>query len=414
MVIIVEEQRDKVELLISQIRIRLHFEVSLFSSIKEAIAFVKANEELKIEALILNIRISLKDYTPIVGVPTVLITENHPLDTRQMLMSQNLLDTVPNYKLHNSKYILRLLQRSRYREKLHVLIVDEEPLMQNLVSRNINSMGLNAMALSKGRQVLPFLKDGHNIHIVFLDNTLKDISCEELVREIRDNYNKLELAVICLMQEGFSEEEEIRLLHAGATDCIEKRLSTPSSLEHFHSRVLLSIRQVISYLEMQYMAQRDSMTGAFNRRYFSEVGESVFSNYQRGNLKIAVAMLDIDDFKNINDTYGHPIGDRAIISLYNILIEKVRKTDIVARFGGEEFCILLIGTDVDSVQMVMERIRVAIEKMVISEGEIRFSFTVSIGLAVKKQPTLEKMIQVSDNCLYEAKESGKNRVVSDY
>lgn len=413
MVIIVEKNEERIELLISQIKIRLHFEVAICNSIQDAINFVKKNEDLRIEALILNIQLSYNDYTPIVGIPTILITDNHPLDTRQMLLSQNLLDTVVNYKLHNCKYILRLLERSRYREKLKVLIVDEEPLMQNLISRNINSMGLNAMVQEKGKLVHATLKKEGNVHIVFIDNRLKDVDTEKLVRTIRDEYNKLELTIICLMHEGYTEEEEIRLLHAGANDCIEKRLSSPLSLQHFHARVLLSIRQVISYLEMQYMAQRDSMTGAFNRRYFSEVGESVFSNYQRGNLKVAIAMLDIDNFKIINDTYGHPVGDMVIVKLYNTLIEKVRKTDIVSRFGGEEFCVLLIGSEIDSAKMVMERIIEAIEEIKIIVADTSISFTVSIGLAMKKQDTLEKMIQVADNCLYEAKESGKNKVVVD-
>lgn len=413
MILIVDAKHENVELLSSQITVRLHREVNFCSSVEDAKAFIITNPKKYISGLVLNVKLSPDNYTPLKGIPTVLITESIPLQTKQMLLSQNLLDTVPNYKMHNCKYILSLLQRSGYREKLNVLIVDEEPVMQSLISRNIHAMGLNATSLSSGKELLSFFKQSKTAHLLFIDNRLKDIASEELIKKVRDFYNKQELAIVCLMQEGYTEDEEIRLFHAGANDCIEKRLSSPLSLEHFHARVLLSIRQVISYLEMQYMAQRDAMTGAFNRRYFSEVGESVFSNYQRGNLKIAVAMLDIDNFKHVNDTYGHPMGDRAIISLYNTLIECVRKTDIVSRFGGEEFCVLLIGSEIENAQMVMERIREAVEELTISDGDIKFSFTVSIGLAMESQDSLEKMVQVADNCLYTAKKNGKNRVVSE-
>lgn len=412
MIAIVEKDHSKIDILVSQIKIRMQSEILLCSSVSELLKEIKMSG-LTIDGLLLNINEVKKSYTPLDGVPTIIISENIPISSKMMLMSQNLLDIVPNYKLHNCKYILRLLQRSRYREKLEVLIVDEEPLMQSLISRNIFSMGINAKVQDKGSLALETIKREHNVHVLFVDTRLKDCNTELLVRDVREHFNKLELTIICLMQEDHTEEEEVALLHAGANDCIVKRLSTPTSLEQFQARVLLSIRQVISYLEMQYMAQRDSMTGAFNRRYFSEVGESVFSNYLRGNVQIAVAMLDIDNFKSVNDTYGHPMGDRAIISLYNMLIEKVRKTDIVSRFGGEEFCILLIGSEIDHAEMVLERIRSAVEGLTISDGDKSFSFTVSVGLATKKQDTLEKMIQIADNCLYEAKESGKNRVVID-
>lgn len=412
MIAIVEKDHTKIDLLVSQIKNRMQSDILLCSSVNELQKEIKKGCS-HIDGLLLNINAVKKSYTPLKDVPTIIISENIPISSKMMLMSQNLLDIVPNYKLHNCKYILRLLQRSRYREKLEVLIVDEEPLMQSLIRRNINSMGINAKVLDTGSRVVETIRNYHNIHVLFVDNRLKDIDTKSLVKEVREYYNKLELTIICLMQEGHTEEEEVALLHAGANDCIVKRLSTPTSLEQFQARVLLSIRQVISYLEMKYMAQRDSMTGAFNRRYFSEVGESVFSNYLRGNVQIAVAMLDIDNFKSVNDTYGHPMGDRAIISLYNTLIEKVRKTDIVSRFGGEEFCILLIGSEIDHAEMVLERIRSAVENLIISDGECSFSFTISVGLTIKKQDTLEKMILTADKCLYEAKECGKNRVVVD-
>ncbi len=125
-------------------------------------------------------------------------------------------------------------------------------------------------------------------------------------------------------------------------------------------------------------------------------------------------MIDIDDFKKVNDSFGHPAGDMAIISLAEQLDHEVRKTDLVARFGGEEFCVILSGIDKEQAVAVMERIRKALEEKVhTSESGEEFSITVSIGITVNEEKTLEDMVKEADRLLYTAKASGKNCVISN-
>lgn len=164
---------------------------------------------------------------------------------------------------------------------------------------------------------------------------------------------------------------------------------------------------------MTQMAVRDSLTNLYNRRYFFEMGSSIFANFQRRNLSIAVAMIYIDNFKSVNDTYGHPMRDSVIISLARHLESDLQKTDLISRFGGEEFCMVLTGTSAQQAVEVLNRIRESIYKKVFTtENDESFSISISIGLQTSDCNTLEAMVEEADKLLYQTKTTGKNKVVT--
>jgi len=155
---------------------------------------------------------------------------------------------------------------------------------------------------------------------------------------------------------------------------------------------------------------KDYMTGAYNRRYFFEVAQALYFRAKRKKNKIAVIMIDIDDFKIINDTYGHDNGDIAIIEVRKILEKNLRQYDLFARFGGEEFCILLDEISKEDVEQLFEKIRKDFENNVIKKDDLTIKYTVSFGIAYGMMDSLEKMIKQSDEALYESKKHGKNQV----
>ena len=124
-------------------------------------------------------------------------------------------------------------------------------------------------------------------------------------------------------------------------------------------------------------------------------------------------MLDIDFFKKVNDTYGHDFGDKVLIAVAKASRNQLRKTDLLARFGGEEFCFLFAETDLNGAALIAERIRLAISKLEFHFEKIRFSVTVSIGVSglLDSNDNMENMIKRSDTSLYKAKENGRNRIV---
>jgi diguanylate cyclase (GGDEF)-like protein len=167
-------------------------------------------------------------------------------------------------------------------------------------------------------------------------------------------------------------------------------------------------------MELEFMATRDPMTGAFNRRAFYNRAEIEWARHGRSGTPLAVITSDIDFFKKVNDTYGHHVGDAVIKDYAKRSAEMLRVPDILARFGGEEFVILLPDTGLKEAKIVAERIRREIEKQ---KDKSMPAYTVSLGVAVSHDETgratdIEALIAEADAALYRAKEGGRNRVES--
>tara|TARA_R110002050_G_scaffold779_7_gene5485 strand:- start:614 stop:1540 length:927 start_codon:yes stop_codon:yes gene_type:complete len=168
--------------------------------------------------------------------------------------------------------------------------------------------------------------------------------------------------------------------------------------------------------ELKELSSKDPLTQLYNRRYFTESAITMQSLSIRNNHHISIIILDVDNFKNINDTYGHSVGDKVIVSLSRILENNCRKSDIVARFGGEEFVILLYNTSLSFAQSVAENIRQNVEDYSVEVKTGKFSFTLSLGVAqfeAQLDKDIESTINRADKALYNAKESGKNKVIVD-
>jgi diguanylate cyclase (GGDEF)-like protein len=167
--------------------------------------------------------------------------------------------------------------------------------------------------------------------------------------------------------------------------------------------------------ELKELSNKDHLTGLYNRRFFAEESTRAISLSNRNNTSLSVVMMDIDKFKNINDTYGHNCGDLVIVAVANLLKKTVRMSDIPARFGGEEFVLLLHETTPQNAFNIAENLRKEIEKIELPYDDSIVTFTVSFGVAQcdseKDSNNIEHTIARADKALYEAKNSGRNRVV---
>jgi diguanylate cyclase (GGDEF)-like protein len=159
--------------------------------------------------------------------------------------------------------------------------------------------------------------------------------------------------------------------------------------------------------EIKDMAYKDALTGIYNRRYFFEIANKMYLTALRNNKKISLIMCDIDHFKKINDTYGHNIGDIVIKNTAQILEKNIRKNDVVARFGGEEFIVFLYDCNIENGAKIAEKIRKTIENIKIKN----IKYTISLGVSSKGN-TLEEIIHNADENLYKAKKT-RNKVISD-
>ncbi|MBT6324145.1 MAG: diguanylate cyclase [Anaerolineae bacterium] len=165
----------------------------------------------------------------------------------------------------------------------------------------------------------------------------------------------------------------------------------------------------IGNLQTHY-ATYDSLTGLLNRKAITQLLEQEMGRSERYNRPLSIIIYDIDHFKNINDTYGHPSGDEVLKSMSDLVNKTIRKEDFLGRWGGEEFLILLPDTGKESAKFLAERVRVAIEEYQFEKVK---HLTASFGVATNQIGwTQENLLLYTDNALYEAKHSGRNRVTS--
>ena len=166
--------------------------------------------------------------------------------------------------------------------------------------------------------------------------------------------------------------------------------------------------------ELEYLASYDSLTNLLNRRTFMNRAETEFSRNQRYQHPISVLMIDLDNFKEINDTYGHQTGDTVLSKMGSTIAQNVRNHDLCGRYGGEEFIILMPESDVIEAEFVANRILEKVYAMQFESDNVTFSVSCSIGLADNigmEKANLLDVINKADACLYEAKRTGKNKVV---
>jgi len=180
------------------------------------------------------------------------------------------------------------------------------------------------------------------------------------------------------------------------------------------NQVAVSLQNGYLYKQMETMATTDGLTGLTNHRTFQSRFEDLLQRAQRHNHKVALLLCDVDHFKKVNDTYGHPIGDEVLRRVAKVLQEVPRKIDIPARYGGEEFAVILDGVDVTQAKAVAERIRIEISKVVVETEKGSLSVTESIGVAAFPDDGRDRatLIERADLALYHAKHSGRNRVVT--
>jgi diguanylate cyclase (GGDEF)-like protein len=162
-------------------------------------------------------------------------------------------------------------------------------------------------------------------------------------------------------------------------------------------------------------ALRDGLTTAYNKRYFVDRLEKELAFARRHGVPLSLLMFDIDNFKSINDTLGHPAGDAVLMRLSKVALDMLRAEDVFARYGGEEFAVICRGTDVKSAALVAERLRSSIAAMRTRSDERDIAVTVSVGVAGYPEVDAEtpaQLISAADEALYEAKRAGRNRVIA--
>ena len=303
-------------------------------------------------------------------------------------------------------------------EGSHILVVDDEKTNVMVVQRALQIAGYDVVGAGSAEKARACIKQ-QMPDLILLDISMPEVSGLEFLTELRGQPNTSRVPVI-LVSALTDTETIVTGLQTGANDYIMKPVEMPVLLARVQTQ--LSVAERARILEMQAgtlakLAQTDPLTGLINRRGFVEIYTSEVSRARRYKRSRVVAMMDLDHFKNINDRYGHAGGDAVLRSFASTARAALRTHDVICRYGGEEFCVLMPETKIHGAARVAERARAAIEKMkVMHEGE-PIASTVSIGVASAFEEggddcTEEALLERADKALYRAKAAGRNCVVS--
>ncbi len=341
----------------------------------------------------------------------IVVSGNIDKEFRRSILKKNIIDYVNKDNPNDIKYLdytIQTIQRL-YKNRTHkVLVVDDSMVFRKQMQNMLENLFFEVTAVSHGEEALGMLSVKPDISLVITDYNMPVMDGLELTLKIRETYTKDELCILALSGNSDDEVSALFLKH-GANDYIGK----PFSKEEFSCRVNNSIEALENIQKITQYANRDYLTGLYNRRYFYQSVSEYIEQIQDNGEQCAIAMIDIDHFKKVNDTYGHDVGDKVIVSLSDILRSGTNPNDVVARFGGEEFCIVLKNIDRNSSREILERLRESVESFTLEIDEQTIvKFTISLG-AVLHDPaeTLDDSVNASDMLLYKAKNSGRNRLV---
>lgn len=246
--------------------------------------------------------------------------------------------------------------------------------------------------------------------LILLDIMMPDMDGFEVCRRLKDIPGTKDIPIIFLT--AMTDEESIEKAYdLGGSDYVTK----PFRPKELQARVKRELKLAALQKELKLLALTDPMTKLYNRRYFTKVSAHILDMARRDKKDLSLMIMDIDKFKNINDTFGHAVGDEVIIEFAKVLHRQKRNSDVLCRFGGEEFVILLPETNCDGAEVVAEKIRKKTESLSINiDSNTTLQFTVSLGISsvfADNEENIEEALQRADEALYKAKNNGRNQVV---
>jgi len=290
---------------------------------------------------------------------------------------------------------------------LTVLVIEDHPDQRDLLAIVLQREGYRVITAANGVEALEKL-ESEPVQIALSDIMMPKMDGFELIKRIRSN-TSLKSIYLILITARIQEGDRVRGLDLGADDYITK----PFSFSELLARVRVGARVVQYQQHLEYQTQVDSLTGLFNRRAFEKKIQEEFDRSLRYHNHFSLLILDVDNFKAINDTYGHHGGDAVLVKISEALRDKTRKSDFPSRYGGEEFVLILPETDIDSAVQVAGKIHEAIRTHTFGTNTHPFKLTVSIGVSSTSSrfySDWHQMLKDADQALYVAKNSGKDRI----
>ena len=351
------------------------------------------------------------------NIPTIAIAD--VLDDRlhDMIFKKGVADYVIKDGATSHEYIIQLIGRLHKNLGIKVLILADSLSARSTLTHMLKTQCLQTLVAADGDAALQLLSEHPDVKLAIVDYprrepVIADYPVPELpgmdalafTQAARERLGKDRLVIIGISASS-DDGAAARFLKFGANDFIAK----PFSHEELTCRIAQNLEMLEQIEGLREVANRDFLTGLHNRRFFFEHGQEIYREAMKAALPLVIAMMDIDNFKTLNDTYGHDIGDLVLKHFSHLLTQSFDK-DLIGRLGGEEFVVLSSGS---TLQDARARLQAFVSKVAVTPAvhdDEAIPFTVSVGLNSEPGNNLNAMLKAADDGLYRAKDAGRNRV----
>ena len=317
--------------------------------------------------------------------------------------------SVVDYMLKDSHnafdYVVEQVGRIYHNQFVHLLVVEDSAVSRSWLRQILELRNYQVSLAKDANEALACLEQHDDIRLVITDYNMPDMDGVDLTVELRKHHEKQDLAII-----GISAQDQsdlgVQFIKNGANDFLVK----PVSDEELICRISQNLDTQDHIQLINNLANRDYLTNLHNRRCFFTNGTQMLKVAHAQAQEVAVAMIDLDYFKGINDEFGHDAGDELLIFVANLMMSHFPES-LTARLGGEEFVILAIDMPPDEFTEKVEAFRLAIQNATIVYRDLDLNITASFGLYCRKDTRLDVMMKRADENLYIAKANGRNQVM---
>lgn len=342
-------------------------------------------------------------------IPVIVITSNDTAEERHRMFNLGVIDYIlkDSSESQLSNYMEKFRQEDRLRsnlEQLQIAVVDDSPVVCRVIDQIFQVHRIRAVDYFHDAASLK--SSGKRYDIYLLDVNLPGSSGAQLVLEMR---RQVKNSVIIAISAHDHYKLISSVLLAGADDYIMKPFNEPV----FIARLKANVRtfNLLKEIEeknaaLQELSLRDGLTGLYNHKHILERLDEEVAEAARFHRPLALAMFDLDHFKEINDNFGHQTGDEVLCRFAETCLKLTRRNDITGRYGGEEFMVILPETSLEGARVLIERIRIGFSRLPVVTGH---AVTVTAGVVEFSGESGSELIKLADTLLYQGKKNGRNR-----
>lgn len=342
------------------------------------------------------------------GVPVIVLTGSFSPALRKSMWDRGIIDYMVKSSissLEDIAYLVGCLRQNRFTQ---VLVVDDSELFRCYLRELLDRYRFPVLVAANGREGIALLEQNTDIALIITDYLMPEMNGIDMVRQIRRRHRREALPIIAL-SDSARPDLSAAMIKAGANDFLHKTFQ----LEEFYCRVQQNTQMGHVFRQLRDFANKDYLTRLYNRRHFFQVAEDIYQKACAGNRPVAIAMLDLDHFKRINDNFGHPFGDEVLRKAADSLLNVLAPANLLARYGGEEFICLISGRSANEVASLLGAARRSVESLRLGSEGAPVMLSVSVGYTTDPGANLADMIERADQAVYRAKVNGRNRVECD-